>query len=306
MQVFVLLLISFSPRICRPSIKKRGEVSGSNDPVSFTALRLHTCPDAAGRDGAAARCLLYYGRDDCGRLEYLARRNVEALLASSTASAGGKRPLAMVSTGGMPAAAPVASADAGLAALAEVSKFCEVPQCRRLAILRHFGEPTTHIGCSLAAGQALCDFCASPTEVAASSRCFAESAPDRGRPLDGPAMPREVVGAAASDNLGLVDPGAYYHGVARRSGGAPTGSMATGLVPPDRESPGSRLSSERDRVFQAHLQPACAHVPMASGAAVNVKARVETRIHSDAPPPPPASGAARLLLRLAQLREGQG
>ena len=214
----------------------------------------------------------------------------------------------MVSTGGMPAAAPVASADAGLAALAEVSRFCEVPQCRRLAILRHFGEPSTHIGCSLAEGQALCDFCTSPTEVAASSRRIAESAPDRGRPLDDPAMLPKVVGAAASDNLGLVDPGAYYHGVSRRSGGAPTGNTATGLVPPDREGSGSHLSSERDRVFQAHWQPrpARAHVPISSGAAVDLKARVETRGLSDAPPPPPASGAARLLLRLAQLREGQG
>ena len=216
---------------------------------------------------------------------------------------GSKRPLQMqpVKQGGLdaPVAAKCASPGDRCDALEAVSRFCEIPQCRRLAILRHFGEPSTHLGCQLACGQVLCDFCARPDEVKALTYRAAESAPDRGRCLDSGSAGAQKPAAPLSlgCELGAADSSAYYIGVAGRFSGTQNTDAthhsrwsSTGIGDARR-----LLRTERERGFYGQLPSTIARSsgedPEDTGAVAQA---------------PPQSGAARLQLRLALLRQSKG
>lgn len=267
----------------------------------------------AGRDGAPARCLLFYSRDDCSRLEYLARRNASAQLEEP--NAGGKRPLIMVSQAPPAADASKSSIGGGcgdgLAALEAVSRFCEVPQCRRLAILNHFGEATTHIGCQLAAGQELCDFCAHPHEVTVQAERLAGSAPDRGRSLDTSLADKDDAASSLGvkgEAGGVVDSAAYYRGVTGHGRWARPATDVTASTSTNRWSSTAPLAvrgsegvhalrTQREREFFGEIPSAeeVRHQVVESAAG-----EIEELLPSS------LSGAARLQLRLAQLRQRQG
>jgi superfamily II DNA helicase RecQ len=86
----------------------------------------------AGRDGKPSVCRLYYSRADYRRLAFV------------TQGQGGP------------------TAEAGLASLKAVADMCERAQCRRVAILKYFGEDATFTGCT----SQPCDFCKDPEGVA--------------------------------------------------------------------------------------------------------------------------------------------
>ena len=117
-----------------------------------------------GRDQAPSACRLYYSRSDAERLLYLA--TTSARKPSAAASSGQSN----------------APQDA-VAAISAMVQYCETAQCRRLALLQHFGEKPDFRGCknssssgkssSSAASAAvadgplreLCDYCVDPEGV---------------------------------------------------------------------------------------------------------------------------------------------
>jgi hypothetical protein len=268
----------------------------------------------AGRDGGPAKCVLYYSREDYGRLEYVTRQNT----VDEKRSAGSKRPLAMVSSVGQShgsggggrseAAAPAAVAAATthcdpLVALANVARYCEMPQCRRIAILRFFGETTAQTGCQLSSGQELCDYCESPAEVREQVRLLSGSGADAGRELD------PQGGCAAPEASSLTTPSltgplpgqaaaaAYYTGmVGRHRVGRASSTSIASRAPAAWSSSGfadgpHRGLSDREREFLG---------PVACTAAT-----VDERDVDDAKCAPQLTGAARLMQRLAMQRQAK-
>jgi len=93
----------------------------------------------AGRDGKPSQCVLYYSRPDLEFLQFVTRKGIEEAAAKRRTN-GEALPSDMdreSDLGGEGEGQPLARE---LVALIDVSKFAENVDCRRLAILKHFGE----------------------------------------------------------------------------------------------------------------------------------------------------------------------
>jgi hypothetical protein len=108
-----------------------------------------------GRDGLPSTCRLYYCRRDRERMEFIIAQGAARKAAADAQS--GRAVLSSTSAHG-----PDGEEKDPVAALANVAEYCEAATCRRVAILRHFGEKPTFLSCSFQAGQELCDVCLDP------------------------------------------------------------------------------------------------------------------------------------------------
>lgn len=101
----------------------------------------------AGRDGAPARCVLYYSTAD--------RQSMEFVLSKGGTGGAGGGPGGAGSSG---AGGPGGGQPSDLQAFGGVVEYCTQPACRRAALLRHFGEelPASAGG---RGGAACCDVC---------------------------------------------------------------------------------------------------------------------------------------------------
>jgi len=170
--------ITASPRAWMGTIKRRDEVSCPSHvppPQRWLSAPPHP-PPAAGRDGDPAKCLLFYCRDDFSRLHFVTQQGAQRRAGGGEGGSGGgggtveaawgvvgsKRGRADGGGGGGGGGEDEFSA---VAALLAVREFCETPACRRVAVLRHFGEMPPFSKCDPARGHQLCDFCADPDGV---------------------------------------------------------------------------------------------------------------------------------------------
>lgn len=133
----------------------------------------------AGRDGLPAQCRLYYSKDDLGRLEYVTKLGLQKQANARAAKAG------FDGEAGVDAEVDPVQAERQLAGLRDVGAFADVAQCRRGAILVHFGESPAGANSSSSSssssskhnqqgggdlvcvrtGGQKCDFCADPEAV---------------------------------------------------------------------------------------------------------------------------------------------
>lgn len=94
----------------------------------------------AGRDQLPSRSLLYYGLDDCKKMEFILR------------NAGGKKSQASSSSDDL--------LKKSLADFSQMVEYCASPGCRRKKILQSFGEQVSTSFC-----QKSCDACKHPNQV---------------------------------------------------------------------------------------------------------------------------------------------
>jgi len=113
----------------------------------------------AGRDGQPAECVLYYSRSDLEFLQYVTKKGLNEAAAKRRQN-GEALPsdLQDVDDIGDGEGAPLPRE---LLALVDVSKFAESVECRRVAILKHFGELPKSSSSSTAAAAATSLYCRS-------------------------------------------------------------------------------------------------------------------------------------------------
>ena len=92
----------------------------------------------AGRDGLLSTCRMYYSRQDFNKMAFVTQQQATGV-----------------------------SVEAALTALRAMATLCETACCRRVAILKHFGEATTLSRCPAQ----LCDYCVNPEGVAKAVDC---------------------------------------------------------------------------------------------------------------------------------------
>jgi len=173
----------------------------------------------AGRDGAAAACVLYYARNDRERLLYLIKR--EAAEREGAAAGAGAAGEGGEGGGGALRARSEAEAQGAL----DMAAFCETATCRRAQLLGYFGEAGAQKArCGgkggLARGE-MCDVCKDPETVAARSAAVAVNALGGG---GGRAAWRGAAAAAAGGEGGALvgeDGEIRYHLLDEGGDGAP-------------------------------------------------------------------------------------
>ena len=124
----------------------------------------------AGRDGLPAICRLYYSRHDREKLEYISKVKLQAQLARKDANMKTNVSVEQSNTSSVDTTNPnisMAEVDEAtlqreFGSLEEIRQFAEFPHCRRMAILRHFGETTTRTDCK---NCQKCDYCQHPEAV---------------------------------------------------------------------------------------------------------------------------------------------